>query len=627
MIEGLNNYLDERGIAVGERDRRQDRVRASSTGTISISTTRSSPASTRLSCINCNKCYIACEDAAHQCIDRLIDPRGGTTLVVDEEHCVGCNLCRWSARSTSASRWCASTTGKACTHGENGYRYHRKRRHDRHSDGLLRRRRSDSERDDRRHRRLASDVGTLTVIDASGCYVFPGFIDPHTHLDMPFGGTVTADDFASGTAAAALGGTTTIVDFALHTERRLAGQRARDMGRKGRRQSVDRLRVPPYDRRRPRRDDRRDPAHDRARGRQLVQVFHGLQAHLPSRRRDDLPSDAGRGRFGGLVQVHAENGDVIEVTIKEALAAGQHRTEISCAHAARPTRDGGDVARDLARRGRRGRRSTSCMCRARGPPMRSATAASAVCRSTARPARSIWSAIPSDYDRPDFAGANYVMSPPLRDKWNQNVLIRKLKNVELQTRRLRSLFVQAAARKELGKDDFSKIPNGAPTIEDRFAILYERIGQRRRDRAQSVRRSGLDEPGQALRALSAQGHDRGRQRRRHRRLGSAKRAHDLGGDASHEGRQQHLRGHDRAWCAALRVLARALLVEGGTYVGETGRGIRQKSVPFPPRAAIARNDPSERHRNHRTDSGAPRHRAATSRSRFTSASRSRSTCA
>ena len=56
------------------------------------------------------------------------------------------------------------------------------------------------------------------VIDASGCYIFPGGIDPHTHLDMPFGGTVTADDFETGTIAAAFGGTTTVIDFCLTTK-------------------------------------------------------------------------------------------------------------------------------------------------------------------------------------------------------------------------------------------------------------------------------------------------------------------------------------------------------------------------------------------------------------------------
>lgn len=55
----------------------------------------------------------------------------------------------------------------------------------------------------------------MEVVDASGCYVIPGGIDPHTHLDMPFGGTLTADDFATGTTAAAFGGTTTIIDFCL----------------------------------------------------------------------------------------------------------------------------------------------------------------------------------------------------------------------------------------------------------------------------------------------------------------------------------------------------------------------------------------------------------------------------
>ena len=53
------------------------------------------------------------------------------------------------------------------------------------------------------------------IIDAKGCYVFPGGIDPHTHLDMPFGGTVTKDDFETGTIAAAFGGTTTVIDFCL----------------------------------------------------------------------------------------------------------------------------------------------------------------------------------------------------------------------------------------------------------------------------------------------------------------------------------------------------------------------------------------------------------------------------
>jgi dihydropyrimidinase len=78
----------------------------------------------------------------------------------------------------------------------------------------------------------------------------------------------------------------------------------------------------------------------------------------------------------------------------------------------------------------------------------------------------------SDYDRPDFAAANYVMSPPLREKWNQAVLLKKLKNAELHTVGSDHCSFNNCGQKELGRGDFSKIPNGAPTIEDRVAILY-----------------------------------------------------------------------------------------------------------------------------------------------------------
>jgi len=78
-----------------------------------------------------------------------------------------------------------------------------------------------------------------------------------------------------------------------------------------------------------------------------------------------------------------------------------------------------------------------------------------------------------DYERPDFEGAKYVLSPPIRDGWNRDVLLRKLKNLELQTFGSDHCSFNLCGQKDLGRHDFSKIPNGAPTIEDRLSILYE----------------------------------------------------------------------------------------------------------------------------------------------------------
>jgi dihydropyrimidinase len=309
------------------------------------------------------------------------------------------------------------------------------------------------------------------VVDASGAYVFPGSIDPHTHLDMPFGGTTTADDFATGTVAAALGGTTTIVDFALHTKgdslanalatwkKKAAGKAAIDYGfhltiADGRDETLNEMQTMIE--------------------REGVNSFKVFMAYKHVLQVDDetiFRAMQAAKKFGGLIQVHAENGDVIEVTTKDALAAGHTAPKW---HAlTRPVELEGEATNRAIR-----------MAEVSGAPLyvvhvSSAMAADMISDGRKRGLPIYGETCPQylvcsedDYDRPDFAGANYVMSPPLRPKWNQNVLLGKLKNSELHTFGSDHCSFNNCGQKELGKDDFSKIPNGAPTIEDRFTILW-----------------------------------------------------------------------------------------------------------------------------------------------------------
>jgi dihydropyrimidine dehydrogenase (NAD+) subunit PreA len=93
MIDGLSNYLDERGIASVREIVGKSVPKFVDWNDLNLDY-RIVASIDPLRCIGCNKCYIACEDAAHQCIERVRDALGGTTLVVDREHCVGCNLCQ-----------------------------------------------------------------------------------------------------------------------------------------------------------------------------------------------------------------------------------------------------------------------------------------------------------------------------------------------------------------------------------------------------------------------------------------------------------------------------------------------------------------------------------------------------
>jgi len=309
-----------------------------------------------------------------------------------------------------------------------------------------------------------------TVIDASGKYVLPGGIDVHTHLDMPFGGATSADDFETGTIAAAHGGTTSIVDFAIQYK----GQTLHHAWETWMKKAEDKA-VIDYGFHMIMTDlnDGTEAEMD-ALVRQGITSFKLFMAYRGVFMLDDgsiFKALLRTGNNGGTICMHAENGDVIDVLVQRALAAGLTAPKY---HAlTRPARAEAEAThRAIA------------LAEIAGVPiyivhLSSAEALEMVMEARDRGLPAFAETCPQylflsydDYEEPDFGGAKYVMSPPLRDKAKQDQLWRGLAFNDLQCISTDHCPF-CMKEKRLGEGDFSKIPNGAPGIETRMSLVYD----------------------------------------------------------------------------------------------------------------------------------------------------------
>jgi dihydropyrimidinase len=316
----------------------------------------------------------------------------------------------------------------------------------------------------------AAGVTADATIDAAGKYVVPGGIDVHTHFELPFGGTFAKDTFESGTKAAAHGGTTTIVDFAVQPKG------------KALREGLDTWMA-------------------KAEGRAVLDYgFHMIMSDVNEASLAEMDQLVAEGvtdfklftaypgvflspddhifralqqtrKNGGLIMIHAENGPVIDVIAADLVAAGT-TDPIGHGLARYPILEGEATNRVIR------------LAEAAGVPvyfvhLSSRDALEQVTAARGRGARAFAETCPqylflSLEDMGNgFEGAKYVCSPPLRPKDHQEDLWRGLRTDDLQLVATDHCPFDFHGQKEMGRGDFRKIPNGLPAVEDRVDLLHD----------------------------------------------------------------------------------------------------------------------------------------------------------
>src|SRR3954466_11964472 len=333
--------------------------------------------------------------------------------------------------------------------------------------------RGDGAVEDERIAAVGVDLPTdgAEVVDVSGALLMPGFIDGHTHLDMPFGGTVTSDDWDTGTAAAVAGGTTTLVDFSLQDiDGTLAEAVETWQGKAEGKARIDyglhvaitnltdavKAEIPSLP----------------ALGVSTIKIFMAYKGTPLYTADEDLFEAMQIAREAGvLVLVHAENGDVIAKLQAEALERGDTDPIWHALTRPEPVEaEATNRAIRLAEIADAPLLVVHVSCAAALEEVKRAHARGRPVYAETCPQYLVFEE--QDLARPNFEGAKFVLSPPLRDPSNRPALWHGMQSQDLHIFGSDHCSFNFAGQKELGRDDFTLIPNGAPGIEERSSVLW-----------------------------------------------------------------------------------------------------------------------------------------------------------
>ncbi len=320
---------------------------------------------------------------------------------------------------------------------------------------------------------LAVSMTADRIIDAAGKYVLPGGIDVHTHMEMPFGGTFSSDTFETGTRAAAWGGTTTIIDFAVQAKgtsllatldrwhAKADGNCSIDYGFHMIVSDVNEATLKEMDA-------------CVAAGVNSFKLFMAYPGVFYATDGEILLAMQQAARSGATVMMHAENGIAIDQLVAQALAAG--RTDPVHHGLTRPPElEGEATSRAIT------------LAKVTGCPLYivhlSAIQALAAVAEARDAGQNVFAETCPQYlylslddlARPDFEGAKFVCSPPLRPAGHQASLWQGLRTNDLSVVSTDHCPFCFAEQKELGRGDFSKIPNGMPGVEHRMDLLHQGV--------------------------------------------------------------------------------------------------------------------------------------------------------